>query len=44
MVEQMRAKIIALGGDIRFEQRVDNIDFTEVEGQKKSHRINLGNR
>jgi hypothetical protein len=35
MVEQMRAKIIALGGDIRFEQRVDNIDFTEVEGQKK---------
>ncbi len=35
MVEQMRAEIIALGGEIRFQQRVDNIDFSEVNGNKQ---------
>lgn len=32
MVEQMRAKIFELGGEVRFNQRVDNIHFTKVDG------------
>ena len=32
MVEQMRAKIIELGGEIRFEQRVDEIHFASNDG------------
>lgn len=32
MVEQMRAKIFELGGEVRFDQRVDNIHFTDVDG------------
>lgn len=32
MVEQMRAKIIELGGEVRFNQRVDNIHFTDNDG------------
>ncbi|TPH12921.1 NAD(P)/FAD-dependent oxidoreductase [Litorilituus lipolyticus] len=31
MVEQMRAKIIELGGEVRFEQRVDEIHFDDVD-------------
>lgn len=31
MVEKMRAKIIALGGDVRFEQRVEQIHFENNE-------------
>lgn len=38
MVEQMRAKIFELGGEVRFNQRVDKIHFAdindEVEGKK----------
>ena len=30
MVEKMRAKIIALGGEIRFESRVDNIELEQL--------------
>jgi uncharacterized FAD-dependent dehydrogenase len=30
MVERMRAKIIALGGEIRFESRVDEIEFEQI--------------
>lgn len=30
MVERMRAKIIELGGEIRFESRVDDIEFAEI--------------
>lgn len=33
MVEQMRAKIIELGGEIRFEQRVDEIHFAPSDEQ-----------
>jgi len=32
MVEQMRAKIFELGGEVRFNQRVDKIHFTDVNG------------
>ncbi len=31
MVEQMRAKIFELGGEVRFNQRVDNIHFTDAD-------------
>lgn len=31
MVEQMRAKIFELGGEVRFEQRVDDIHFEDIE-------------
>jgi uncharacterized FAD-dependent dehydrogenase len=34
MVEQMRAKIFELGGEVRFNQRVDNIHFTNVDGEE----------
>jgi len=34
MVEQMRAKIFELGGEVRFNQRVDNIHFTDVNGNE----------
>jgi len=32
MVEQMRAKIIELGGEVRFEQRVDQIHMADIAG------------
>jgi len=32
MIEQMRAKIIELGGDIRFGQRVEQIHMADIEG------------
>ncbi|WP_057831085.1 NAD(P)/FAD-dependent oxidoreductase [Colwellia sp. TT2012] len=32
MVEKMRAEIFALGGEVRFNQRVDKIHFTDVDG------------
>ena len=32
MVEKMRAEIFRLGGEVRFNQRVDNIHFTDVDG------------
>jgi len=32
MVEQMRAKIFELGGEVRFNQRVDKINFIDVNG------------
>ncbi|MFT7431672.1 MAG: putative FAD-dependent dehydrogenase, partial [Colwellia sp.] len=40
MIEQMRAKIIALGGEIRFEQRVDEFHFDEEQGTDGHKRIN----
>ncbi|MBA6338411.1 MULTISPECIES: NAD(P)/FAD-dependent oxidoreductase [unclassified Colwellia] len=40
MIEQMRAKIIALGGEIRFEQRVDEFHFDEEQGADGHKRIN----
>jgi len=36
MVEQMRAKIFELGGEVRFNQRVDNIHFTDVDGNERT--------
>ena len=36
MVEQMRAKIFELGGEVRFEQRVDKIHFTDVDGNEST--------
>jgi uncharacterized FAD-dependent dehydrogenase len=30
MVEQMRAKIFELGGEVRFDQRVDKIHFVDT--------------
>ncbi len=39
MVEKMRAKIIALGGEIRFESRVDNIELEQlasIDGKRPS--------
>jgi len=41
MIEQMRASIIALGGEIRFNQRVDNIDMAEVDGKKQVSGLTL---
>ncbi len=38
MVEQMRAKIFALGGEVRFEQRVDDIHLEPVEGSGGEHK------
>ncbi|GAW97880.1 MULTISPECIES: NAD(P)/FAD-dependent oxidoreductase [Colwellia] len=32
MVEKMRAEIFSLGGEVRFNQRVDKIHFTDVDG------------
>ena len=40
MIEQMRAKIIGLGGEIRFEQRVDEFHFDEEQGADGHKRIN----
>jgi uncharacterized FAD-dependent dehydrogenase len=40
MIEQMRAKIIELGGEIRFEQRVDEFHFDEPQGLDGNKRIN----
>ncbi|MBY0241053.1 MAG: NAD(P)/FAD-dependent oxidoreductase [Burkholderiaceae bacterium] len=34
MVEAMREEITALGGEIRFEQRVTDIDIEEIDGQR----------
>ncbi|NQY50486.1 MAG: NAD(P)/FAD-dependent oxidoreductase [Colwellia sp.] len=34
MVEKMRAEIFELGGEVRFNQRVDNIHFTDVDGNE----------
>ncbi|MDT0605188.1 NAD(P)/FAD-dependent oxidoreductase [Thalassotalea castellviae] len=39
MVEQMRAKIIELGGEIRFEQRVDTINMTPVNGTSDKKQV-----
>ncbi len=36
MVEQMRAKIFELGGEVRFNQRVDKIHFTEIDGNEST--------
>ena len=36
MVEKMRAQIIELGGEVRFNQRVDNIHFAKVDGDTNS--------
>ena len=36
MVEKMRAKIFELGGEVRFNQRVDKIHFTNVDGDVDS--------
>ncbi|TYK66716.1 NAD(P)/FAD-dependent oxidoreductase [Colwellia echini] len=36
MVEQMRAKIFELGGEIRFNQRVDTIHFVDNDGAEKN--------
>ncbi len=36
MVEQMRAKIFELGGEVRFDQRVDHIHFTDVDGKEST--------
>jgi uncharacterized FAD-dependent dehydrogenase len=42
MVERMRAKIIELGGEIRFESRVDDIEFEHIaatSGGARSQRV-----
>jgi len=39
MIEQMRAKITELGGEIRFGQRVDEFHFDESQGGEGSKRI-----
>lgn len=41
MVEKMRSQIIALGGDIRFETRVEEINIEDVEGQKQVTGVTL---
>ena len=38
MVERMRAKIIELGGEIRFESRVDEIEFAEIASTRDGER------
>jgi uncharacterized FAD-dependent dehydrogenase len=35
MIEQMRGEIIRLGGEIRFEQRVDDIHFTDTNADER---------
>jgi len=35
MIEKMRAEIIKLGGEIRFDQRVDDIHMSDVDGKKQ---------
>ena len=39
MVEKMRAKILALGGEIRFESRVDDIEFEPVDEGARTRRV-----
>jgi len=43
MIEQMRANITALGGEIRFEQRVDEFHFDEqdIDGNKRINGLTL---
>jgi len=41
MVEKMRSKIIALGGEIRFETRVEEINIEEQNGQKQVTGVTL---
>ncbi|MBE9609779.1 NAD(P)/FAD-dependent oxidoreductase [Chitinilyticum piscinae] len=41
MVEKMRAEIIALGGEIRFESRVDDLIIDERDGQKQLRGVRL---
>jgi uncharacterized protein len=41
MVEAMREEITALGGEIRFEQRVTDIDIEEVDGQRHVRGLRL---
>ena len=40
MIEQMRANITELGGEVRFEQRVDEFHFDEEQGEDGHKRIN----
>ncbi|MFT5636504.1 MAG: putative FAD-dependent dehydrogenase, partial [Cognaticolwellia sp.] len=39
MVEQMRAEIHRLGGEVRFEQRVDDIHFEQTEDESGSRQV-----
>jgi uncharacterized FAD-dependent dehydrogenase len=39
MVEQMRAEIHRLGGEVRFEQRVDDIHFAETQDNNDNRQI-----
>lgn len=41
MVEKMRAKIFELGGEVRFEQRVDDMELEEVDGNKRVTSLTL---
>ena len=41
MVEEMRAKIFELGGEVRFNQRVDKIHFAEVERKEDVNNANI---
>ena len=41
MVEKMRSKIIELGGEIRFETRVEEINIEEVDGHKQVTGVTL---
>lgn len=43
MVEQMRAEIIRLGGEIRFETRVDDVLIEETGGVRQVVGVRLGN-
>jgi len=43
MVEQIRADIIALGGEIRFETRVDDVLVTEENGVRQVQGVRLSN-
>ncbi|MFT5813305.1 MAG: putative FAD-dependent dehydrogenase [Psychroserpens sp.] len=39
MVEQMRAEIHRLGGEVRFEQRVDDLHFEQTEDENGSRQV-----
>jgi hypothetical protein len=43
MVEKMRASIEALGGEIRFQSRVDDIEISHEHGQATVQGVRLGN-
>ena len=43
MVEKMRASIEALGGEIRFQSRVDDIEITHEQGSNKVVGVRLAN-